>query len=85
MVAIATSVFNSYVLSQLRALGISDPSNLAEMRGMVGATITPEVQESARRILSKGYNRQMLVLCACGAAQVPVALLMWKKTHIKSA
>ncbi|KOS22229.1 Multidrug resistance protein 3 [Escovopsis weberi] len=68
MVAVTTSVFN----------GLSQASSL------VAAGMTAEVEQLARQILSRGYNRQMYVLCACGAAQVPAAFLMWRKKQIKA-
>ncbi|OTA80297.1 hypothetical protein M434DRAFT_38029 [Hypoxylon sp. CO27-5] len=85
MVAISTSIFNDYVLSELSALGISDPSSLIETQNMTGIGASSELQDETKRILSEGYNRQMLVLCACGAAQAVVALLMWKKNQIRIA
>lgn len=79
-VAIVTSVFNYYVGHQLTQLGISDEltTAFAPNRG----PLPPNLQEDIRGILTEGYNRQMLILCAFGAAQVPVALLFWKRKQI---
>lgn len=78
MVAITTSIFNAYVPSHLEELGIciSDPDHLIKTNSQQEKS---EVQDDARVILSEGYDRQMIVLCACGVAQVVVAILMWKK------
>ncbi|KXX79724.1 Multidrug resistance protein 3 [Madurella mycetomatis] len=69
--AIATSVFNGY-------LGITG-DNAADFAGV------SEQQEESRRMLSEGYNRQMLVLCAVSAAQIPATLLLWKRKQIVPA
>ncbi|KAH7131785.1 MFS multidrug transporter-like protein [Dendryphion nanum] len=80
--AIVTSVFNNYVGSHLPQLNLRDPA----------AAIAPshsqlplETQYQIRKILSGGYNRQMLTLCALGAAQVPAALLMWRREQVVAA
>ncbi|GAB1315320.1 hypothetical protein MFIFM68171_05530 [Madurella fahalii] len=69
--AIATSVFNGY-------LGITG-ENAPAFVAVSGQ------QEEARRTLSEGYNRQMLVLCAISAAQIPPTLLLWKGKQIVPA
>ncbi|PQE06763.1 MFS multidrug transporter protein [Rutstroemia sp. NJR-2017a BBW] len=77
--AIATSVFNGYTLSHFADLGIT-----VSMTDLItGQQSLPEsVREDTRRILSEGYNRQMLVLCVVSAAQIPTAMLMWKRKQI---
>ncbi|THV53999.1 hypothetical protein BGAL_0037g00430 [Botrytis galanthina] len=77
--AIATSVFNGYTLSHFADLGID-----GSMTNLInGWSLLPEsVREDTRRILSEGYNRQMLVLCVISAAQIPIAMLMWKRKQI---
>ncbi|KAI1087948.1 putative multidrug resistance protein fnx1 [Rostrohypoxylon terebratum] len=79
-VAIGTSVFNGYISSPLEALGLVDPlSGLATGDlSMLSATM----QAEAREILSEGYNRQMLVALAFASAQVPAALLIWRREQI---
>jgi len=80
--AIVTSVFNGYVRSELARLGIAaSVTDLGSQRGQ-SSTLPPGVQDEVLNALSQGYNRQMLVLCAFGAAQLPVALLMWKRKQI---
>jgi len=88
VVAISTSVFNSYVEPRLAdALGIVGQSDnlLNSLMGLVGElnTMPPELREQVRMILCGGYNRQMLVLCGSAAAQIPAALLMWKKDQLR--
>ncbi|KAI1088164.1 putative efflux pump antibiotic resistance protein [Rostrohypoxylon terebratum] len=77
--AIATSVFNGYVLPHLSILGIQDPA-AALITGQ--QFLSADLQDEGRLILSEGYNRQMTVLCALSAAQIPAALLMWKRKQI---
>lgn len=78
--AIVTSVFNYHVGSQLSQLGISDP--LTTVATQNRKPLPPALQDDIRSILSEGYNQQMLTLCAFGAAQVPVALLIWKRKQL---
>lgn len=80
--AIATSVFNGYTLHRLAGLGIN--GSLDDI--VTGQELLPVAfREEARHILSEGYNRQMLVLCAFSAGQIPTALLLWKRKHIVTA
>lgn len=82
LVAITTALFNGFVIPHLSGLGISDPNRVIETYSQAETEISPEVWDEARKILSKGYNRQMFALVACGAAQAAVALLLWtKKNH----
>ncbi|KAI1453480.1 putative efflux pump antibiotic resistance protein [Annulohypoxylon moriforme] len=77
--AIATSIFNGYTLPRFASLGIQDPA--ADL--VTGQQfLPPALQEEGRYILSEGYNRQMIVLCAFSAAQIPAALLMWKRKQM---
>lgn len=79
-VAIVTSVFNGYVQSELARLGISiaitDISSIADL------ALSPAVKNELLYVLSSGYNYQMVVLSAFGAAQIPAALWMWKRKQI---
>lgn len=79
--AITTSVFNGYTASQLGQLGISTDSNSVFSVAQL-AELPAEVQVDVRTILSEGYNRQMVVLAALSAAQIPAALLLWRKKQI---
>ncbi|CAH0056996.1 unnamed protein product [Clonostachys solani] len=79
--AIVTSVFNGYTGSRLEGLGVPGlTQTLVAGHGTdLGDT---DLEAEARRILSGGYNRQMLVLCGFAVAQVPAALLMWRKKQV---
>lgn len=79
ILAISTSVFNTYARSELqKLLGMSDTEALSELL----PTLAPALQEQVRLVLAEGYNRQILVLCISAAAQIPCNLLMWKKKQI---
>ncbi|KAI1441286.1 putative multidrug resistance protein fnx1 [Annulohypoxylon stygium] len=79
ILAISTSVFNTYARSELqKLLGMSDTEALSELL----PTLAPALQEQVRLVLAEGYNRQILVLCVSAAAQIPCNLLMWKKKQI---
>jgi hypothetical protein len=85
VVAISTSVFNSYVrpqLASLLGLSVSGMDSLQSLSQYLGL-LPVEVQENLRLTLAEGYNRQMLVLCVSAAAQIPAAFLMWKKEQIR--
>jgi hypothetical protein len=80
--AIVTSVFNSHVGGQLAQLGIESPTvTLAAQHHDLPAALQSELRE----VLSGGYNRQMLTVCGFGAAQVPAALLMWRRKQLVAA
>ncbi|KAJ4401503.1 hypothetical protein N0V82_010863, partial [Gnomoniopsis sp. IMI 355080] len=67
--AIATSVFNGYVLPRLKSLGIKDPA-LYLANGY--SQLAPDaLKMEIRSILSEGYNRQMMVLAGLSASQIP--------------
>ncbi|KAF2649123.1 MFS general substrate transporter [Lophiostoma macrostomum CBS 122681] len=81
--AIATSVFNGYTKPRLAAymvesnmpiVPISSPESLVQF--------SPEEQVHLRAILAQGYNKQMIVLCAFAAAQIPTTTLLWRKKQI---
>ncbi|KAI1638591.1 putative multidrug resistance protein fnx1 [Biscogniauxia mediterranea] len=79
VLAIATSVFNSYARPRLEELlGVSDPDSLIPIL----PTLAQALQEQARYTLAEGYNRQTLVLCVSAALQIPASLLMWKKKQL---
>jgi hypothetical protein len=82
--AIATSVFNTYTQPKLHAYVSSAHPSLESVYSVQGlATFAPAEQLAIRGILAKGYNLQMYVLCAFGAAQIPAALLLWRKKQIR--
>lgn len=75
-----TSVFNSYIRSHLSDLGVSDP--LKDLSGGRLDTIPAQLRDQTRRILSDGYNRQMVVLCGFAAGQLLTALLIWRRKQV---
>lgn len=81
--AIATSVFNEYTNPRLSGIADTSDSGALTSLGKYLVSLPPQTQEQIRLILAEGYNRQMLVLCGAAVAQVPVALLLWKKNQIK--
>lgn len=83
VLAIATSVFNGYTRAPVQdLLGTSGSGSLVNLGESLAAVPAP-IQEQIRLILAEGYNHQMLVLCAAGAAQIPATLLLWRKEQIK--
>ncbi|KAI1773206.1 putative efflux pump antibiotic resistance protein [Hypoxylon cercidicola] len=75
--AIATTVFRSFTEPTFERLGIdaSAQTNVA----LDLSVLSLESREELRSILALGYNRQMIVLSGFAAAQIPAALLMWKR------
>ncbi|OTB09508.1 hypothetical protein M426DRAFT_6778 [Hypoxylon sp. CI-4A] len=79
VLAISTSVFNTYARPQLQTLlGSSDTDTLISFLG----TLPQGLQDQVRHVLAEAYNRQILVLCVSAALQVPATLLMWKKKQV---
>lgn len=81
--AIATSVFDSYVEPRLASIGFTNPVEELTKVGLKQVQVA--LQDETRLILSEGYNRQMLVLCAISTAQIPAVLLLWKRKQIVAA
>jgi hypothetical protein len=75
--AIVTSVLNGYTVPRLQTLGISGDITQYVLEGG-HLTLPSELQSEVRSILSEGYNRQMIVLCAFSAAQIPTAFFLWR-------
>lgn len=78
ILAISSSVFNSYARSRLRDLGIEDPDALS----FILPSLPNALQEQVRLTLAEGYDRQTIVLCVSSALQIPASLLMWKKKPV---
>jgi hypothetical protein len=83
VLAIATSVFNSYTsprlaeyLSQYEM--IANAVYLAQSLARLSAVDRDEV----RTILAMGFNRQMIVLSAFAASQIPTTALLWREKQI---
>ncbi|KAI0509536.1 putative efflux pump antibiotic resistance protein [Xylaria bambusicola] len=84
-VAIVTAVFNGYVMYQLAQVGVGDLDSISGLGSQGHQPLEASLQDAVRRILSEGYNRQMLVLSASGAAQFLTAFLLWHKNQIRVA
>ena len=80
-IAVCTSVFNSYVRPRVATFGFTSTDALVTLEQEL-TSLPLDTQHAVRRILAKAYNRQMLVLCASAAAQIPAGLLLWKKEQI---
>ncbi|ORX94599.1 MFS multidrug transporter-like protein [Clohesyomyces aquaticus] len=83
VLAIATSVFNSYTHPRLAKFQEAfhlpgDSTTSAQLLALADGQEKNEI----RSILAHGYNLQMYVLCAFAAAQIPAALLLWRKKQI---
>lgn len=84
VLAIATSVFNSYCTPQLAGyLSQYDITRHAiySTQGLV--KLSTADHKKVRLILAQGFNRQMIVLSAFATAQIPTSLLLWRKEPIR--
>lgn len=77
-----TSVLNGFVLPALVDLGVSSPQVALDEARFGSSPITVEDRDRMRVILSEGYNRQLLVICASSVAQALAVLLVWKKHQV---
>lgn len=84
MVAVATAVFNEHVSHPLRRLGVQDLATYSYEESSRDIAMSTENRHKFQTILLEGYSRQMFVLCGCGAMQVLVLLLLWRKKQIRS-
>jgi hypothetical protein len=82
VLALTTSVFNSYTRPKLAEILGSEIGGRIALSGEIVARLPSPQREDARAVLAHGYNLQMIVLCAFAAAQIPAALLMWRKKQI---
>lgn len=77
--AIVTTVFDGVVRPKLEHI-----LSLAQLRALLQSTAViekfqPELQSRVRSIFAEGFNMQMRIMIGFGAAQIPAALLMWRK------
>jgi len=83
VLAIATSVFNSYTSPRLGDyLSRYDMTRNSVYSAQGLAKFGAVDREEVRAILATGFNRQMIVLTAFAAAQIPTAALLWRKKSI---
>ncbi|PSN69770.1 MFS general substrate transporter [Corynespora cassiicola Philippines] len=84
VLAIATSVFKSYTRPRLAEFFASNSSSgslifTADSISQFDA----QDQDRIRDILAHGYDLQMYVVCAFAPAQIPMALLVWRKEQVR--
>jgi hypothetical protein len=79
VLAVATSVFNGYVLPRLKVLGVTDIREITSLDPSAALELGAEI----RNVLSQGYSRQLLVLCGSASAQTLALLLIWKRKQIQ--
>jgi hypothetical protein len=75
--AVVNSVYNGYTRPHLEALGITDNMAIPTIPGNANEV------DAIKLIYAGGFNRQMIVLAAFAAAQLPAALLLWKRPQIR--
>lgn len=84
VLAIATSVFNSYSTSQLADYMSRYSITRDAIYSSQGIASLSEIDRQAvKTILARAFNRQMVVLTAFAAAQIPTSFLLWRKQQIK--
>ncbi|TGJ78863.1 hypothetical protein E0Z10_g9909 [Xylaria hypoxylon] len=75
--AVVNSVYNGYTRPHLAAIGVANilsaPTSLENVSN----------GDEIKLIYAEGYNRQMIVLAVFAAAQIPAALLLWKRPQIR--
>jgi hypothetical protein len=72
--SVVNSVFNGYTKPRLASMGLSDVT--------LGPTKPGADDEAAGLIYAGGYNLQLIVLAVIAAAQIPAALLFWRRPQI---
>jgi hypothetical protein len=83
VLAIATSVFNSYTSPRLvEYLSRYDMTTDAVYSAQSLARLSAVDRDEVRSILAMGFNRQMIVLSCFAAAQIPTAALVWRGKQI---
>ncbi|KAI1747026.1 MFS multidrug transporter-like protein [Xylaria castorea] len=79
--AVANSVYNGYTRSRLAHLDV--PGTAASSATHSTATSTT-IEHMTKLVYAGGFNQQMIVLAAFAAAQIPAALLLWKRPQLKA-
>jgi hypothetical protein len=84
VLSIATSVFNSYSTPRL----MDYMSRYDITRDMIYSTygiakLNEADQVAVKAVLTEGFNRQMIVLSAFAAAQIPTSILLWRREPIR--
>jgi MFS family permease len=82
--AIVSSVFLNFIRANL-GKQLSDHQVEAILKSTKALESVPaEIRSSITEIFSKGYNLQWRILVGVAAAQLPAALLIWKKDQIRA-
>jgi hypothetical protein len=84
MLAIATSVFNSYttpLLADHMARYSLTRDAIYWAQGL--SSLATADQDAVRTIVARGFSRQMIILSAFAAAQISSACLLWRKIHAR--
>lgn len=82
-IAIATTILNSHLKSQLPS--VLQPEQVSAVLDSVQmvATFPPDVQIQVLEFYAEGYNRQMKAAGAFSVAQLLSAGLLWKKDQVR--
>ncbi|TRX93501.1 hypothetical protein FHL15_005473 [Xylaria flabelliformis] len=79
--AVANSVYNGYTRSRLAHLDILDAAASSVTHDTVASAT---IDQMTKLVYAGGFNQQMIVLAAFAAAQIPAALLLWKRPQLKA-
>lgn len=80
--AVVNSVYNGYTQSRLTQL--KDLERLPSATYLGHALSATSVEDMTKLIYAGGFNQQMIVLAAFAAAQIPAALLLWRRPQLKA-
>lgn len=80
--AVVTTVLNNYVQSHLT--GVLTPEQLGTFLKTTSilAELPASTADIVREVYSSGLNAQMRVAVGFAVAQIPAALLMWRRKQI---
>ena len=80
--AVVTNVMSAYVRKHLREILAPAQINALLETTEAFASLSPETADIVRTTFAHGYNLQMQIMIGFSAAQIPAALLMWKKPQV---
>lgn len=80
--AIVANILNSFLNSRLSQLLSPEEVALLLQCSDVVQSFSPGLQEFIREAFGDGYNIMIKVLAGISAAQLPAAILMWKRNQI---
>ncbi|KAH7304388.1 major facilitator superfamily domain-containing protein [Stachybotrys elegans] len=85
LLAISTSIFNSYSSPRVREI-VGSLHTLPEWSLSSSEAIEAlptEIQDNVREVLAEGFNWQILTLCVSAALQIPASLMMLRGKNIR--